>query len=400
MRQTWRWFGPDDRVSVRDAAQAGAEGIVTALHHLAAGHTWSVEEIRARQREALDGGLAWEVVESVPVSEAIKRGERDAASHLGAWRKTLENLARCGLTTVCYNFMPVLDWTRTQLRHELPNGARAMRFDFTDFAAFDLFVLERRGAAADYPEEVLTAAEERAHALDDEARVALAANIAAGLPGSAAGYSIEDLRKQLDAYQGSTAEQLRSRLIDFLSEVVPTAERLGMRLCCHPDDPPWPLLGLPRIMSDEQDYRAVLDAVDVPANGMTFCAGALGARFDNDLPGIVERLGPRIHFVHLRSVSRDGDTVPCSFHEDNHLDGDGDMVAIVAALLREESRRKAEGRADSAIPMRADHGQELLDDLSRGANPGYPAIGRLKGLAELRGVAAALDRVMEGSLRT
>lgn len=391
MRQTWRWFGPVDRVSVRDAAQAGAEGIVSALHHVPTGAVWTRDEIGKRQQEAREGGLEWELAESIPVSEEIKTGAAGAKEHISAWKESLENLARSGIRTVCYNFMPVLDWTRTDLAWQTRSGARAMRFDLVDFAAFDLFVLNRAGASHDYPEAICAAAERRLAELDDEARARIAANVSAGLPGSTESYTVDDLRRHIATYAQIDAEQLRRRLIDFLSEVVPVAERLGMRLCCHPDDPPWPLLGLPRIMSTEADYRVVLDAVDSPANGMTLCTGSLGARADNDLPGMVERLGPRVHFAHLRNVRREAETRPCSFFEDEHLEGGTDMVAVAAALLAEEKRRKAEGRHDWQIPMRPDHGQDILDDMTRGGQPGYPAVGRLKGMAELRGVIRTLS---------
>lgn len=390
MRQTWRWFGPVDRVTVKDARQAGAEGIVSALHHVPTGEAWTTAEIRKRQQEVAAGGLSWELVESIPISEDIKFGGPKASEHIRAWRTSLENLQNCGISTVCYNFMPVLDWTRTDLRWETSTGARTMRFDLVDFAAFDLYILERTGAADDYPEDVLQAAERRFRELDEAARAQLSSNIGAGLPGAAETYSLSDLRNQLGRYTDVDADALRARLIDFLSEVVPLAESLDMRLCCHPDDPPWPLLGLPRVMSTEEDYRQVLEAVNSPANGMTLCAGSMIARPENDLPGMVERLGSRIHFVHLRSVKRETESVPCSFFEDEHLAGDTDMVAVVAALLREEDKRKHDGREDWEIPMRPDHGQDILDDLARGAQPGYPAIGRLKGLAELRGVMRAL----------
>ncbi|TAN09297.1 MAG: mannonate dehydratase [Rhizobiaceae bacterium] len=396
MRQTWRWFGPIDRVTVENALQAGAEGIVSALHHVPTGEVWSLNEIRKRQREARAGGLEWELVESIPVSEAIKTGGAEAVPHIAAWKASLENLARCGIRTVCYNFMPVLDWTRTELRWKTRTGARAMRFDLIDFAAFDLFILKRDGAAATYPDTIRAAAEKRFPELDDEARAALAANIGAGLPGSTERYSLDDLRRLIATYAGVDAEKLRKRLIDFLSEVAPVAEHLDMRLCCHPDDPPWPLLGLPRVMSTQADYEAVLNAVDLPANGVTLCTGSLGARADNDLPGMVERLGPRIHFVHLRNVRREAETVPCSFFEDEHLAGGTDMVAVVVALLKEEERRKREGRSDCVIPFRPDHGQDILDDLTRGAQPGYPAIGRLKGLAEIRGIVRTLEHPQFG----
>ena len=396
MRQTWRWFGPVDRVSVTDARQAGAEGVVSALHHVPTGDVWTKEEIRKRQDEVSAGGLSWDLVESIPISEEIKLGSAQASNHIDAWRTSLQNLKACGISTVCYNFMPVLDWTRTDLRWETSTGARTMRFDLVDFAAFDLYILERAGALGDYSEDVLQAAERRIRELDDAARAQLSSNIGAGLPGAAETYSLSELRNQLSRYASVDADGLRTRLIGFLAEVVPLAETLDMRLCCHPDDPPWPLLGLPRVMSTEEDYRVVLEAVDSPANGMTLCAGSMIARPENDLPGMVERLGSKIHFAHLRSVKRESQTVPCSFFEDEHLAGDTDMVAVVAALLKEESKRKREGRSDWEIPMRPDHGQDILDDLARGAQPGYPAIGRLKGLAELRGVMCALTHPVCG----
>lgn len=397
MRQTWRWFGPIDKVSVRDAAQAGAEGIVTALHHVPTGTAWPADAIARRQAEVRAGGLAWEVVESIPVSEAIKTQTGPWRDHAAAWRLTLERLAAAGLRTVCYNFMPVLDWTRTDLRWETADGARAMRFDLVDFVAFDLSILKRAGGAEDYGPELVETARARFAAMTDERRADLARTVGAGLPGSADGYSLDGLRAALDRYAGIGAARLRAHLVDFLSEVVPTAEALGLRLCAHGDDPPWPLLGLPRVLSTGDDYRAMLDAVDSPANGVTFCTGSLGARPDNDLPALVAALGPRIHFVHLRNVRRETAGHPCSFFEDSHLDGDTDMVAVVAALIAEEKRRRAEGREDHRIPMRPDHGQEILDDLTRGAQPGYPAIGRLKGLAELRGIERALSHPLHGS---
>ncbi len=397
MRHVWRWFGPVDKVSLRDARQAGAEGIVTALHHVAYGAVWTPDEIAARQREVAFGpdgaptGLAWEVVESLPVSEAIKTQTSDWRGHLAAYRASLENLAAAGIATVCYNFMPVLDWTRTQLRWAVPHGGTTMRFDLVDFVAFDMHILRRRAARASYPLEVAEAADARFAAMPDGGRTVLAKSVNAGLPGTREDHSLTGLAERLATYDAIGPERLRQSLVDFLSEVVPTAERVGVRLCCHPDDPPFPLMGLPRVMSTEADYAAVLGAVDSPASGVTFCTGSLGARPDNDLPGMAERLGPRIHFAHLRNVTRETPGVPCSFHEAEHLAGDTDMVAVTAALLREEARRRAEGRADAVIPMRPDHGQDILDDLSRGAQPGYPAVGRLKALAELRGVEKALS---------
>ena len=391
MRHTWRWFGPVDRVTVRDAAQAGAAGIVSALHHIPTGAVWPASEIARRHEEIRAGGLVWDVVESVPVSEEIKTRTGDWRAHVANWAETLRRLADSGIRTVCYNFMPVLDWTRTDLRWETRHGARAMRFDLPDFVAFDLHILQRPGAAADYPAALADEAARRFAAFTPDRIADLGRNIGAGLPGSADGYTLDQLRERLATYSCIDADRLRRHLTDFLSEVVPVAERVDINLCAHPDDPPWPLLGLPRILSTEADYRAMLDAVPARANGVTFCTGSLGARGDNDLPAMAARLADRIHFVHLRNVSREAATTPCSFYEDEHLEGGTDMVAVIAALLAEETRRRAAGRTDADIPMRPDHGQEILDDLTRGAQPGYPAIGRLKGLAELRGIERALS---------
>ncbi|HEY0120301.1 MAG TPA: mannonate dehydratase [Rhizobium sp.] len=396
MRHTWRWFGPIDKVSVRNAAQAGAQGIVSALHHIPTGTAWTAEEIRKRQDEVRAGGLEWELVESIPVSESIKTMSGDWKAHIEAWKESLRALASAGLFTVCYNFMPVLDWTRTDLRWETPNGARAMRFDLIDFVAFDLHVLQRPAANMDYTPALIDQAGRRFRSMSDEKKAALSRNIGAGLPGSADGYSIGELRDALARYAAIDAQTLRGNLIAFLSEVVPVADELGMRLCAHGDDPPWPLLGLPRILSTEADYRHMLGAVDNVANGVTFCTGSLGARPDNDLPAMVQRLAPRIHFVHLRNVRREEKGTPCSFFEDEHLEGNTDMVAVIAAIVSEERRRKAEDRSDHQIFMRPDHGQEILDDLNRGAQPGYPAIGRLKGLAELRGIERTLSHTTYG----
>jgi mannonate dehydratase len=390
MKHTWRWFGPIDKVTVRDAAQAGAEGIVSALHHIPTGLVWPLEEIQQRHAEIEAGGLAWDVVESVPVSEDIKTQTGDWRAHVSAWQETLRRLSQTGIRTVCYNFMPILDWTRTDLRWKTRHGAKAMRFDLADFVAFDIHILKRPGAAADYTPEQSDAAARSFSQMDDARIAALGKNIGAGLPGSADGYSLDQLLEKLRSYHGLDATRLKSNLVDFLSEVVPVAEEVGINICAHPDDPPWPLLGLPRILSTADDYAHMLDAVDSRNNGVTLCTGSLGARQDNDLPAIATRFASRIHFVHLRNVTRDTDSLPCSFFEDEHLEGGTDMVAVIAALLKEEQRRKDAGLADHRIPMRPDHGQEILDDLNRGAQPGYPSIGRLKGLAELRGIERAL----------
>jgi mannonate dehydratase len=397
MRQTWRWFGPKDLASVDDMMQAGVEGVVSALHHVPTGALWTSEEIAARQRliETMKDGtpstLSWGVVESLPVSEDIKKQKGHWRNHLANWKASMTNLSRAGIEIICYNFMPVLDWTRTDLAWRLPNGATCMRFDFIDYAAFDIHILERPGAIEDFPEDVAEAATGRFAAMDDDARRRLAANVAFGLPGAADTMTLADVRAHLAEYDAISAEKLRQHLIDFLAEVVPLAQDLGMRICCHPDDPPFSLLGLPRIMSTEGDYLAVLDAVDLPANGVTFCTGSFGARADNDLPAMMQRLGPRVHFLHLRNVRREGSALRDSFHEAGHLGGNTDMVAVIAAILAEERRRRTEGRPDWNIPFRPDHGQDILDDLGRKGQPGYPTIGRLKGLAELRGIMTALD---------
>lgn len=402
MKQTWRWFGPMDRVSIDDIRQAGAEGVVSALHHVPAGAVWTADEIARRQQEIGrmgDGSpshLAWEVVESLPVSEDIKRQSGAWRDHIAAYKASLRAIAAAGIGTVCYNFMPVLDWTRTDLAWRLPTGATCMRFDLVDFAAFDLHILARPAAAADYSEEVRRSAADRFAAMDAARRRQLAENVVCGLPGAAEHFTLADIRAHLDRYAAIDAKRLRANLIAFLEEVVPVAEEVGIRLGCHPDDPPFPLLGLPRVMSTEADYRAVLDAVDSPANGVTLCSGSLGARPDTDLPGMMRRLGDRVHFLHLRNVRRESAEMRGSFYESEHLGGDTDMVALLAAVAREEARRRAAGRADWSIPMRPDHGQEILDDHRRKAQPGYPAIGRLKGLAELRGLYAALTHPAHG----
>ena len=397
MKQTWRWFGPEDRVSVDTMLQAGVEGVVSALHHIPTGAVWTAAEIAKRQREIATrptggpSGLKWDVVESLPVSEDIKRQSGDWRNHLDAWKKSLHNLHAAGLRVICYNFMPVLDWTRTDLAFQLPNGATCMRFDLPVFAGFDIHILNRKGAAESYPDDIVAAANQVFATLQPEDIEALVRNVVFGLPGAAENFSLEDLRYHLSAYSGLGEDGLRANLIDFLSEVAPVAQDLGMRLCCHPDDPPTPLLGLPRIMSTEADYRRVLDAVDLMSNGVTLCSGSLGARPDNDLPGMMERLGDRVHFLHLRNVKRETTEIGGSFHEAAHLEGDTDMVALITAVLKQEAHRRATGRDDASIPFRPDHGQDILDDLGRNAQPGYPSIGRLKGLAELRGIVTALS---------
>ena len=396
MRESWRWFGPNDQVKLHEVAQAGASGIVTALHHVPPGAVWSLSEIRARQEliqqvaEELETPLEWVVAESLPVTEDIKRQSGDWRSHVEAYKTSLNNLAKAGVETICYNFMPVLDWTRTELAHRLPNRGTCMRFDLIDFVMFDVFVLGRKGAQEDFPQEIVEEARLRNMDSSDARKQQILANVVCGLPGGAEAMTVDQVTEHLDQFKGIDHDRLSRNQSDFLEMVAPHAQDLGLRLCCHPDDPPFPLLGLPRIMSGEADYRRMTEAVDIPANGITLCSGSLGARADNDLPGMVRRLGPRVHFLHLRNVVLEHDQTFGSFHESEHLEGAVDMPALVQAVLEEEKRRRSEGRGDVSIPFRPDHGQDILDDLERRAQPGYPAIGRLKGLAELRGLIAGL----------
>ncbi|PKR58738.1 mannonate dehydratase [Thalassospira lohafexi] len=397
MKQTWRWFGPHDLVSIDDICQAGAHGVVSALHHIPSDAVWTPDEIAKRHSEIAtmkDGsasGLTWDVVESLPVSESIKRQVGPWRDHIEAYKQSLRNLADSGISIVCYNFMPILDWTRTHLNWRLSNGATCMRFDLVDFVAFDLCILGRAGAENDYPAEIIAEAKTRFNAMSEDRRAELERTVAFGLPGSVENLTLDDLRALLETYADIDADTLRANLVAFLEEVVPVAREVGIRMCCHPDDPPFGLLGLPRVMSTEADYAFVMQAVDVPENGITLCSGSLGVHPGNDLPGMMKRWGSRVHFIHLRNTKREGQNLPCSFYEAEHLDGDTDMVSLIEQILREEALRKSAGRSDWNIPIRPDHGQDILDDLNRKGQPGYPAIGRLKGLAELRGVMTALS---------
>jgi mannonate dehydratase len=402
MRQTWRWFGPADICSIDDMLMSGVEGVVSALHHIPNGVVWSPEEIAKRQeliatrKDGSPSGIAWEVIESLPVSEDIKKQKNDWRQHIANYKVSMENLARAGLEVLCYNFMPVLDWTRTELRYTVASGGTAMRFDINDFAVFDIHILQRKGAAEDFEPAVRDEAARRFQGLSDEQRKTLARNVTMGLPGSTESLTIAEVQAHLDEYGSISPEQLRKHFVDFLSEVVPVAEKLGLRLCCHPDDPPFPLLGLPRVMSTESDYVYMTGAVDSPSNGITLCSGSLGARPDNDLPGMMRRMGDKVHFLHLRNVKKDSSAIAGSFFEAEHLGGDTDMVALIAAIVAEERKRKAAGRSDHQIPMRPDHGQDILDDLGRRSQPGYPTIGRMKGLAELRGIMRAMEHAEFG----
>lgn len=387
MKETWRWFGPFDDIRLDEIRQTGAAGIVTALHEIPYGEIWPVETIAARKAEIEKAGLVWSVVESLPIHENVKLGEGDHAPIVSNYIASMRNLAACGVKTICYNFMPVIDWTRTDLDHRMPTGASALRYDAVRFAAFDCFMLARPGAEADHRPENVARGKAWFDAASEHDKAALLASIMAGLPGAYDRYSVEGLRKLLARYAGVDAATLRGRLIGFLEQVAPAAEELGVRLCIHPDDPPRPLMGLPRIVSTRNDIRAILDGVNLTANGLTFCTGSLGAGLSNDVPAMAREFAGRTAFAHLRNVTKEADL---SFHEADHLGGDVDMVAVASALLDESLKRKAEGRSDWDIPWRPDHGHALLSDSGRKAHPGYTLVGRLRGLAEMRGVFAAL----------
>ena len=395
MEQTWRWFGPEDVVQLSHVRQTGATGIVTALHHIPYGVVWSIEEIERRKALiAADSslGLRWSVVESLPIHESIKIGEGNLAPLFDNYRQSMRNLAQCGVTTICYNFMPVVDWTRTEVAYPLPGGGTALRFNAHEFAAFDCFMLERPGAEAEHPPELVARGREWYDRSSESDRRKLLANIMAGLPGAYDRYDVPGLRVMLDRYKDVDAQRLRENLARFLREVIPVAEEVGIRMCIHPDDPPRPLMGLPRIVSNADDIAFILGAVDSPANGLTLCSGSLGANPVNDVPSIARRFANRIWFAHLRNVAKEPDG---SFMEADHLGGDTDMVALVTVLLEEQNRRKEAREPRWRIPMRPDHGHELLDDVGKPTHPGYPAIGRLKGLAELRGVMLAMAKLLD-----
>ena len=389
LEQTFRWFGPSDAVTLQGIRQTGATGIVNALHHIPCGDVWSPEEIKQRNDIIKEAGMRWSVVESVNIHESIKTAGSERDSYIEKYNTTLKNLGKAGIDTVCYNFMPVLDWTRTNLDFRLPNNASALRYHAPAVAAFDLYILEREGAYYEFTPRQQQAAKAFFDGMGPDKKEQLINTIMAGLPGTDEVFTIAEFKEHLKKYKDTDAAALKANLAYFLKGIIPTAEEAGIKMCIHPDDPPFSILGLPRVVSSEQDLMDLVNACPSDNNGITFCTGSLGARGTNDLPGMVERLGPHIHFLHLRNVQREPDG---SFYEADHLGGSNDMYAIMKNIILEQKRRAESGRTDIAIPMRPDHGHKLLDDFNYNTYPGYSIIGRLKGLAELRGLELGIKR--------